>query len=354
MKLTLGQKFRFLRENAQKSEVEIAESLKLSLSTYSKIEEDFIYPADSMINKAARLYGLDYGSFLEVGEPSSIPYIGVDIGGSHITAAYIEPSTQKVITESLKRERVPAKDAAPVIFDAWVQALAPLVEGLPADKVKIGIAMPGPFDYENGIAMFKGVKKYDSLYGLDVGKVLSETLNIERGSIIFINDAVAFLLGEMAAGAAAGVSRVIGITLGTGLGSASNGSGTVIDVNRAALPFLEQHAEEYLSTRWFLGRYHELTGMDVKNVEELIHNAEPNLKNQIFEEFATNLASFLNDFIADENPEVLVIGGNIARAWDHFIPQVEQKIINKNVRIRQTEMWEDAALVGAASIWVNR
>lgn len=285
---------------------------------------------------------------------SSIPFIGVDIGGSHITAAYVNPSTLKVISESLKRERVPAQDTAAVIFDAWVKGLKPLVDGLPAEHIKIGVAMPGPFDYENGIALFKGVKKYDSLYGLDVGKILSESLHVERKSIIFINDAVAFLRGEMAAGAAAGVERAIGITLGTGLGSASNCSGTVIDVNRAALPFLEQHAEEYLSTRWFLGRYEALTGLNIKNVEELIDTAEPALKNRIFDEFATNLANFLNDFIADENPDVLVIGGNIARAWDHFMPRLEQKIVNKNVRITQTEMWEDAALAGAASIWADR
>lgn len=285
---------------------------------------------------------------------SSFPFIGVDIGGSHITAAYVNPSTQKVISESLKRERVPARDAAAVIFEAWVKGLKPLVDGLPPEHVKIGVAMPGPFDYENGIALFKGVKKYDALYGLDVGKILSESLNVERKSIIFINDAVAFLRGEMAVGAAAGMERAIGITLGTGLGSASSCSGTVIDVNRAALPFLEQHAEEYLSTRWFLGRYKELTGLDVKNVEELIHTAEPALKSRVFDEFATNLASFLNDFIADENPDVLVIGGNIARAWDHFMPLMKQKIANKNVRISQTEMWEDAALVGAAGIWLNQ
>lgn len=353
MKLTIGQKFRFLRLRTEKTEKEIAESLKLSLNTYRKIEDDFIYPTDSSISKVATLYGLDHESFMKIGESSSSSYIGVDIGGSHITAAYIDPSTQKVIPESLKRERVPAQDAATLIFEAWILALQPLVETLPADQIRIGIAMPGPFDYKNGIAEFKGVKKYDSLYGLDVGKVLSEKLKVERESIIFINDAVAFLLGEMVAGAAAGFKKVIGITLGTGLGSASNCSGTVIDVNRAALPFLEQHAEEYLSTRWFLGRYHELTGQNIKNVEELIHTAEPDLKNRIFDEFATNLANFLNDFIADENPEVLVIGGNIARAWDHFMPLLEQKIINKEVRIAQTEMWEDAALVGAASIWIN-
>ncbi|TCC92505.1 ROK family protein [Pedobacter hiemivivus] len=283
-----------------------------------------------------------------------IPFIGVDIGGSHITAAYIDSSTYHVIPDSLKRERVASEAAASIIFDSWVEALSPLIAELPVDQVKIGVAMPGPFDYKNGIALFKNVKKYDSLYGLDVGEILSDKLNIPRESIIFINDAEAFLIGEMVAGAAADVGRAIGITLGTGLGSASNCSGKVVDVNRAALPFLEQHAEEYISTRWLLTRYKELTGKEVKNVEDLLNSATPALKNQIFDEFATNLASFLNDFIADENPEVLVIGGNIARTWDHFMPQLQQKIVNKNVMIRQTEMWEDAALVGAACIWINQ
>ena len=282
------------------------------------------------------------------------PFIGVDIGGSHITAAYIDSSNYHVISDSLKRERVASESTAAVIFDSWVEALSPLVAGLHIGEIKIGVAMPGPFDYKKGIALFENVKKYDSLYGLDVGRILSERLNISRQSIIFINDAEAFLRGEMAAGAAADKDRAIGITLGTGLGSASNCSGAVVDVNRAALPFLEQNAEEYISTRWFLARYKELTGKEVKNVEDLLDNSTLALKNQIFDEFAINLASFLNDFIADENPEVLVIGGNIARTWDHFMPQVQQKIVNKNVIIRQTEMWEDAALVGAACIWINQ
>ena len=280
-----------------------------------------------------------------------VPFIGVDIGGSHITAAHVDCSSYAVIEDSLKRQRVASKDSASVIFDSWTEALAPLIAGFAAEQIKIGIAMPGPFDYHSGIALFKGVQKYDSLYGIDVGKVLSERLNVPPDGIIFINDAEAFLRGELAAGAASDKTKAIGITLGTGLGSASNCKGEVIDVNRAALPFLEQNAEEYISTRWFLRRYHELTRHELKNVEELLNTAKPELKDQIFDEFATNLGSFINDFIADEDPEVLVIGGNIARTWDHFMPRLQQLIVSRNVAIRQTRMWEHAALVGAACIW---
>ena len=68
MKITLGEKFRLLRECAQKDEREVSESLKLSLTTYKRIEDDFIYPKDCLIRKAAELYGLDYDGFLKIGE----------------------------------------------------------------------------------------------------------------------------------------------------------------------------------------------------------------------------------------------------------------------------------------------
>ncbi|MBE9602199.1 ROK family protein [Pedobacter sp. MC2016-24] len=282
------------------------------------------------------------------------PVIGVDIGGSHITAAYIDATALSVVEGSLSRERVPSNDTADLIFDSWVSALKPLLDNFPFGEAKLGIAMPGPFDYTNGIGLFKDVKKYDALYGVAVGKILSERLNIALADVVFINDAVAFLTGELVAGAAVNFSRAIGITLGTGLGSSSNCSGTVVDVNRAAIPFQESKAEEYLSTRWFSKRYAELTnGGTIKNVEELLQAGDQALKDQIFDEFADNLATFINDFIEAEKPEVLVIGGNIARNWVHFMPRLQTQLKDQTVVIKQTEMWEDAALVGAASVWIN-
>lgn len=284
---------------------------------------------------------------------SSFPIIGVDIGGTHITAAYIDPNSYEVISGSLRRQKVQSDAAADLILNSWIETLSSLTEKIATEKIRIGIAMPGPFNYENGVALFKGVKKYDSLYGVDVKTVLMDRLNLPEASIIFMNDAVAFLRGELSAGAAVGAQKAIGITLGTGLGSSSNCTGKVVDVNRAALPFKDQHAEEYLSSRWFLGRYKELTGKEVTNVEELLKVAEPGIKVKIFDEFTVNLARFINDFIADERPETLVIGGNLARTWDHFIIQLKEQIWHKHVLIKQTKMWENAALIGSASIWTN-
>jgi glucokinase len=282
---------------------------------------------------------------------SKLPYIGVDIGGSHITAAHVDSTTYSIIDSSMKRERVSSMDDAETIFASWASVLSSLIVDNGEEHTKIGIAMPGPFDYEEGICLMKGQEKYDALYGMNVRTILSERLGIAGDDIIFINDAEAFLRGELASGAASDFERAIGITLGTGLGSTSNCNGEVVDMNLAFYPFLDSIAEEYISTRWFLKRYKELTGEEIKNVELFLSTECADTKAQIFDEFATNLASFLNDFIADQKPQILVIGGNIAKTWDHFINQLRERIEDKSVVIRRTEMWEDAALVGAACTW---
>lgn len=68
MKLTIGEKLILLRQNANKDYQEIAAHLKIAVSTYVKMEEDFIYPTESMLHKIAKLYGLTYQELLETGE----------------------------------------------------------------------------------------------------------------------------------------------------------------------------------------------------------------------------------------------------------------------------------------------
>ena len=280
-----------------------------------------------------------------------LPYIGADIGGSHITAAHVGTADLKVIKSSLIRERVASMEGADVIIKSWVDALTPLIENHGDETTYIGIAMPGPFDYEKGISLMKGTKKYDSLYGLNVLEILAEKLGIPTSHILFRNDAESFLHGELASGAIAGEKRALGITLGTGLGSASNCQGKTIDSNRAFIPFKDSIAEEYISTRWFSKRFKELTGEEIKNVESLLASEKKEIKDQIFEEFGQNLAAFLNDFIDEEKPDAIVIGGNIAKSWDYFIPEVQKHLKDKHVVLKQSIMWEDAALVGAAYSW---
>lgn len=282
--------------------------------------------------------------------------IGVDIGGSHITAAFIDEQAITVVPGTTARYRVNAKGTAEEILNTWYETIQEVRAAQKGMISKIGIAMPGPFDYDRGISLIKGHDKYDVLYQLDIGAALASRLGIDTAGIRFRNDAEAFLLGEMSSGAGAGYKRGIGITLGTGLGSAVHVPGRTWDAERWGYPFLGGIAEESISTRWFVRRYHELTGNRVKDAKELAGMVTTDqAAAAVFREFSNHLGSFLKDFIRDEQPEVVILGGNIANAWDLFYPDMAAMLDEelKTVVIRKAALGEDAALIGGACCWLR-
>src|SRR5690606_26714719 len=212
--------------------------------------------------------------------------------------------------------------------------------------------MPGPFDYIEGVSYIKELDKYDALYGVNVKKELATALGISEEHILFRNDAEAFLQGEVVYRTGLTETKVVGITLGTGLGSAVSDQGVCKDVFWAIRPMKQGIAEDYISARWFMHRYRELCGGQLESVEALAKGQDP-LKDQLFSEFATHLAVFLNDFIEAESASAVIIGGNIARCLDLFVDELKAKLDNKQVELYQSALWEDAALLGAAHLWEN-
>jgi glucokinase len=73
---------------------------------------------------------------------------------------------------------------------------------------------------------------------------------------------------------------------------------------------------------------------------------------EIFEEFASGLASFLSKPIADTQAEVLVVCGNIARASKFFLPQLKRQL--NHIAIELAQLGEDAALIGAAAVFEQK
>jgi glucokinase len=278
-------------------------------------------------------------------------FIGVDIGGSHITAAQVLPRECTIVADTKVRLKVDAHADADTVISQWAEALYSLCNTENKEAIKVGIAMPGPFNYAEGISMIKGMNKYESLYGLNIRNLLSEALGIKPENLIFRNDAEAFLHGEVTFAKIPAASKVIGITLGTGLGSAVSSNGFTIDVFRAINAMHDGIAEDYISTRWFQKRCLELSDKAIPNVEALITHENLVLKNQVFDEFGANLGTFLNTFATEEQADVIVIGGNIARSMDRFMTQASTQFSNKNIEIRQSMLWEDAALIGAACSW---
>lgn len=274
--------------------------------------------------------------------------LGADIGGSHITAAVVDMDSRCIITNSYRRSRVDSKSSAENIIYQWVATIQEAIYASGRDVRDIGIAMPGPFNYAEGISYIKGQDKYDALYGLNIKKLLRIAL-FSPFTIRFENDAACFLKGEMFAGVAKSVSNAIGITLGTGLGAAVAIDGNVTDAELWNSPFKEGIAEDYLSTRWFIKRYHELTGQHIENVKQLCLEENQKFAKEIFNEFGENLSLFLDNQINDFCLEIIVIGGNITQAFDQFSHHLKSLTVVANRAI----MGEEAALLGAAGSLVE-
>lgn len=291
--------------------------------------------------------------------------IGADIGGSHISCAVIDLESKSIVAGTLASEEVNNKAEASDIIDRWATAISRSLAHIAVDELAgIGFAMPGPFDYEKGIALFTAQNdKFEKLYGINVVEELRKQLNISTDSgIRFMNDATAFAVGEAWFGKGKDCNRTLSITLGTGFGSAFVADGIpVVEGDQVPemgcvwhLPYKGVIADDNFSTRWCIKRYKELSGVEVNGVKPIADEAENNgVAKQVFVEFGSNLGEFLAPWMSKFGAEALIIGGNISKAYRHFGQYLEEGLKTNGCQtaVHQSELMEDAALVGSARLF---
>ena len=289
---------------------------------------------------------------MQINSQSSSFILTADIGGSHITVGICDLATYTILQGSTIRVEVDSKGPATDILTSWETAFQAALNK--NDSLSFGglsVAMPGPFDYEKGISYIKGLNKYEALYGMDIKKHLAGLLKIDPLLVRFRNDAESTIAGEVLTGAGRDYRRVMGVTLGTGFGSAFSETRITRDINLGSDRYKETIADDYLSTRWFLKRYHELTGVELTDgVKELAQIAvESQIARDVFNEFAVNLCDFLSDPIKPLEPEVLIICGNIAKASRFYLPYLERELHSVIIKLAQLD--ENAPLIGAAALF---
>jgi glucokinase len=288
--------------------------------------------------------------------------IGVDVGGSHVSCAACNIEEKRYLQDTFSESDLDNQGTAEEIIGVWSRTIQQTIDKVGLNNVAgIGFAMPGPFDYAKGIAMFKGNnKKYENIYGLNVPETLRIKLNLpDTFPIRFINDATAFAIGEDWIGMASGSKRSMAITLGTGFGSAFLSdrlpvvSGSEVPEMGCVwyLPFENGNADDYFSTRGFLNRYFEKTGVQVSGVKALAQLAdEQDDARMLFEDFGNKLGQFLAPWVVKFGVEVLVIGGNISYAFHLFGESLKTslKANGADIRIAVSELKESASMIGSA------
>ena len=287
--------------------------------------------------------------------------IGVDIGGSHILSAAINLATGAVDESTRSYVKIDNKKSKEQIMHDWASCLNQTLANCDLDEISgVGFAMPGPFNYKKGIALFKDTDKYEELYGLHVESLLRPLVKIGDVPFRYHNDASCFALGVDGYGVAKSYRRSISITLGTGFGSAFIDSGLPIVIRQDVpedgclwhLPFKESIADDHFSTRWFLNKYEKCFGKKMPGVKEIAEEAQHNGEvKKLFDEFGENMAVFLEPWIKKFQPELIVLGGNMSGAYDLFSPSLYSHL-GDSVRVdfKVSLLMEDAALVGSVRL----
>ncbi|MFE9009145.1 ROK family protein [Streptomyces sp. NPDC007875] len=293
---------------------------------------------------------------------ASAPVPVLDIGGTHVTAALVAPTTSHPIPSTVIRKPLSSHAGADAILDTIAMAALALPAG---HGLCWGVAMPGPFDYATGVGRFTGMGKFESLSGVDVRAGLRKRLADRSERLRFLNDADAFAIGEYGAGAASGHDRVLCLTLGTGVGSSFLSAGRPVHTGPLVPPSGHVHRltvhgrplEDTVSRRGIRTHYARLAaatdGQLLPDVHEIAQRskkgdaAAAEAFRYAFDALGQALAPWIDRFEAT----AVVIGGSMAQSWDLIHPALTKGLASAgrpDVPVLPARQPEEAPLIGAA------
>jgi glucokinase len=131
--------------------------------------------------------------------------IGVDVGGTNVRAARIDPAGT---ASGLLKVRTDSSPSVPDLVEALVRQL------LDDDVIAVGIGIPGRLDRGGRTVLSAG---FVNLAGVALGELLSDRI---ARPVVMDNDAHMALVAELAVGAAVDADDVVMFTVGTGIGGA--------------------------------------------------------------------------------------------------------------------------------------
>lgn len=267
-------------------------------------------------------------------------YLMMDVGGTGIKAGLFSRSGEMV--ERVRSFPARAKEGREEIF----RNFACIIQEMAKDRMVegIGMAFPGPFDYEKGISLMRGLDKYDSVYGIPVREGVMEQLerigkteSVARGCrFLFLHDVEAFAIGACRQGRMAGCKKVMCVCIGTGAGSAFVENGRVVKKAGGGVPengwiyntpFKEGVIDDYVSVRGLKrlteGVFARPEAVDGAKLFELAEAGSEEAA-KVFAAFGEDVSEALTPFLKSFQPQGLVLGGQIAKSFPHFGMQLRE------------------------------
>jgi glucokinase len=233
--------------------------------------------------------------------------IGIDLGGTNMRVGLTDGAT---LVNSVI-EPCPAKETEEVVLNQLKRQIAQLMS---SDVTGIGIGVPSVVDSVRGIVYnVANIPSWKEVH-------LKEQLEKEFGIPVAVNnDANCFALGVWKYGEGKGTRDMVGLTMGTGIGSGIIINGQLYNgVNTGAgeigsLPFKDADYEFYCSSRFF-SHLHGDTGANFGKRAQA-GDAEAIA---VWNEFGQNVGELIKAVLFTYAPEAIIIGGGIASAFSLF------------------------------------
>jgi glucokinase len=271
--------------------------------------------------------------------------IGVDIGGTNIRAGI---ELGGAITRQ-SRVLLENKDS----LSSTLSQLMELIRPLTKYPVKgIGIGVPSVVNVDTG--MVYNVMNIPSWEEVALRDIVEREFNLP---VSVNNDVNCFILGEHRFGLARQYKSVVGMAVGTGLGS-----GIIIDNNLYAgnncgageigmLPYRDSILENYVCNKFF----QDYLNMDASEAHQAALKGNSTAL-AAWEEFGVHLGAVVKAVMYAYDPEAIVLGGSIAKASNLFRSSMLRSLEDfayprsvRNLTLLLSEN-ENITLLGAAAL----
>lgn len=287
--------------------------------------------------------------------------IALDMGGTFLKSAIVN-SKGSILEGSFNKTSSLSNSSKELIMKNILNILEMQMKRAKDIDIKIegiGIGIPGPADYEKGILYIPPeLNKYHSLYGISLKDEIMKHLDVNN--IEFELDSFLFLRGENWIGAAKNFDRVIGITLGTGLGSAFMVNGEIVVDEEITPPqgwigglkYEKGIVEDIISARWISYQYKKLKNSDINlEVEEIARMATQGdkMSQMIFEELGKNLSLVLKPIVSKFKPDGIIFGGQISKSFNLFENTLKEGLAQLpfSIEVKPAKFIELSSLYGA-------
>ncbi len=299
--------------------------------------------------------------------------LAVDLGGTNLRMAAVNRDGMIL---ARARTATPKGSGPAGLLDAITNLADECRAALSADQKVVGFGAGIPANIVNGPV--RGLPNYSEIEGVDLKAELEAKFKMP---VALENDATAAAIGENWLGASKDVRDSIMMTLGTGVGGGiiiNNEPLRGIDGTAGKLGHINVEPdghpckcgsngciEEYASATAIVRMARE-SGLEVSTALDVYklatradtpHSARrtPHSARAVFQKVGRYLGITLGSLANALNPEMIIIGGGAAAAWDAFIEplktELDYRAFNepaKRVQIVRGTLGDDAGILGAA------